>query len=132
MTSSDSNAERVYAIRFSTGADQEITAAFVRLADISGSEEIALEWLQGIRAAVVTLATNPQRFQAQAQESRVLGGEVRRLLYRRTNVTSAAHHIYYRVYEDSDDGPLIRILHLRHAARKPMTRKKAREIQDAK
>ena len=131
MTSSDSDAERVYAIRFSPGADQEITAAFLRLADISGSEEIALDWLQGIRAAVATLATNPTRLQIQAQGSRILGGEVRRLLYRRTNAASVAHHTYYRVHEDSDDGPHIRILHLRHAARKPITQKEAREIQGA-
>lgn len=103
----------------------------MRLVDLTGSEYLALEWLKGIRAAAAALATNPTRYQPQAPESRKLGGEIRRLLYQRTSSSSAVYHLYYRVDEDSDDGPRVRILHVRHAARKPLTRKEAREIQGA-
>jgi plasmid stabilization system protein ParE len=129
MTSSNHDPERIYAVRFSSIADQDITEAFLRMADISESEDVAREWLQGVREAIATLATQPNRSQIEAQVSRYMGSNVRRLLYRRTNSTSVAHHIYYRVYEESDDGPFVRVLHVRHASRKPITRKEAREIQ---
>ena len=37
--------------------------------------------------------------------------------------------LIYRVTEDANDGPRVTLLHIRHAAARPMTKKEAREIE---
>jgi len=36
---------------------------------------------------------------------------------------------FYTIRQDSLDGPRVTILHIRHAARKPLTREEARAIE---
>jgi plasmid stabilization system protein ParE len=123
------NAGRIYAVRFSPHAEQELARAAIRLIELTGSKEFAAEWYGGVKAAVATLAEFPARLQTQAKESRLLGREVRRLLYQRSAGSSAPYHLYFTVEDDGKDGPVVRILHVRHAARKPVTRKEAEGIR---
>ena len=118
-----------YAIRFLPRAERDAAETVTWMVEMTGSGEVAREWYAGLRAAAGTLATLPKRFAVQERESRLLGREVRRLLYRRTP-GSAAYHVFYTVAEDSPDGPRVSILHIRHAARRPLSRAEAREIRD--
>lgn len=118
-----------YAIRFLPRSERDATEAVTWIAESTGSEEAARQWYAGLRTAVGTLATLPKRFAVQERESRLLGSQIRWLLYRRSP-GSAAYHVYYTVAEDSPDGPLVAILHVRHASRRPLSRAEAREIRD--
>lgn len=117
-----------YAVRFSAGADREVSEATVRLADLSGSEKIAQEWLEGIYTAATTLATHPTRFALRPDEGRKIGLSVRRLLYQRSP-SSAAYHLYYTVENQGEDGPRVTIIHVRHASRRPITGTEAKDIR---
>ena len=50
------------------------------------------------------------------------------MLYRRT-AGGPAYRVLFVLRENSDDAPTVTIIHVRHAAHKPMTRKEAREIE---
>ena len=119
---------RRYALRLLPSANRDRIEAAAWIAELVG-EDAAQAWRSGVLAAVATLAENPRRFAVQERESRLPGREVRRLLYRRTP-GSAAYHVFYTVAEDSPDGPRVSILHIRHAARRPLSRAEAREIRD--
>jgi len=57
--------------------------------------------------------------------------DVRRLVYRRpgSSRTSPVYLVLYSVEDATLDGPLVSILSVRHAARKPLTRDEARAIE---
>ena len=120
----------IYAIRFSARANREIAEATVRFAAITGDDDMAKEWLDGVYYLAATLATNPARFSVQPDESRKLGCEVRRVLYQRSAGTGASTHAYHLYFkqEKGDDGPLVTVIHVRHASRKPLTRTEAKDI----
>lgn len=121
---------RRYAVRFLPRANRESVEAALRLEQITGSEQIGRAWYDGLKAAVGTLATHPRRFAVLARESRLFGLDTRRLLYRRTKTSQAAYHLYYAVEDEgSDDGPVVNILYVRHAAQRPLTAQEAREMQ---
>lgn len=119
-----------YAVRFGERANRESAEAVVRLFDLTDNQEIARSWLVGLREAAGTLNTNPRRFAVRPTESRFIGLPVRRLLYRRplSSTSSPAYHLFYFVEDQSQDGPLVFVFHIRHAARRPMTRRDAKEI----
>lgn len=117
----------VYAVRFSRHARREAIESAVRLTEQSANEERSLSWYLSLEAEAGTLATNPRRFVVRARESRLLGETVRALIYRYTP-GSTAYHLFYTVEDDSDDGPRVTILHVRHAARRPLTPGEVRQI----
>ena len=122
----------IYAVRFSPLADREIAEATARIADITGDEQIARDWYAGLKEESGSLSENPRRFQVQSEDSRKIGAEVRRMLYQRTGgsrTSTHAHHLYYVIADEGDDGPMVKVLHVRHASRKPMTRAEAKEIR---
>jgi len=115
-----------YAVRFSAQADRDITTALLRLAEITG-EAAALTWRNLLLTEAGTLAETPRRFAVDEQVSRRLQQETRRMLFR-PSPTGAGYHIYYVIHEESPDGPRVMVLHVRHAARRPITREEARQI----
>lgn len=115
-----------YAIRFSAQADQDVNETLLRLADINGNPA-ARDWRDRLLEEVGTLAQSPRRFALDDHASRRLKRETRRLLYR-SAPKGAAYHVYYVVQDESADGPRVTVLHIRHAARRPITRKEARGI----
>ena len=60
----------------------------------------------------------------QEGESRKLGGEVRRERF-------GPYYRFYRLRDDTEDGPRVSTVHLRHTSRKPITRAEARDIREA-
>ena len=132
MNKADANNEeplQTYAIRILPQAKRDIDNATMRTADLNGND-IALDWYENLHLVMMTLATLPRRCPI-APEDSFFKRQIRQLQCRRTS-DSPAYRILFTVAEDSDDAPTVSILHVRHAARKPMTRKEAREIQDAK
>lgn len=129
---SDSNQESehlaVYAVRITARAKRDIQEALLRMADLSGSP-VARSWIIELYDAFATLGTLPRRCPV-ATEANLFPShyEVRQLQYRRAGST-AVYRILFRVRDETEDGPVVSILHVRHAARKPMTRREAKEIQ---
>lgn len=115
-----------YAVRVLARAARDHDEALVHFADTEG-EEAARQWGAAYIAALRTLATLPRRY-AVPTDAGGFAGEVRAVTFRR-DAGTAPYRLIYRVTEDSDDGPLVEVLHVRHAAAKPITRKEAREIE---
>ena len=98
-----------YAVRFST--------AVLWRTEITGDAQAARTWRDRLLEEVGTLTRNPRRFRS----------ETHRLLFRPIP-GSAAYHVFFLVTDETPDGPRVQILHIRHAARKPITREEARRV----
>ena len=115
-----------FAIRFSPRARRELDEARVRLAEITDPDH-AYEWYNGFLDALALLADNPNR-NAVAYESRFFRETVHAFSYRLT-VRGVAYRVFYTITEPKEDAPIVSLMHIRHASRKPMTRREAREIE---
>ena len=118
----------IWAIRFTKRARSDMETAEDRLAAIAG-EESAEAWSAGLEAEAGKLAQFPTIWPV-AEEDKLFRENVRRMLYRRTP-TGPAYRVMFVLRENPDDAPTVVIIHVRHAAQKPMTRKEAREIEAA-
>ena len=117
----------IYALRLQERAIRDINIAFVRFAE-TVDPDIARQWRKGVREAISGLSANPRRYPLVPEKFQ---GEVRHILYRRTGSSSAYRIVFSITGEeaDSDDAPTVSIIHVRHAAARPMTRKEARQIE---
>jgi plasmid stabilization system protein ParE len=97
--------------------DLDIISAYIRQ---RGSFESAERWFNGIVAALETLCEAPHRRRL-AEESQQLHSEVRLLLHGSRN---RRYKIYYAIQKETET---VRVLHVRHWARKPAG---AGEIED--
>lgn len=118
----------IWAVRTTKRARSDMEAAEERLAVLT-DEEIAEAWSEGLEAEIAKLAQIPTRWPL-AEEDKMFRESVRRLLYRRT-LSGPAYRVLFVLRENPDDAPTVTIIHVRHAAQKPMTRKEAREIEAA-
>ncbi len=116
----------VWAIRPTARADTEILAASIYVAENAGVET-ASAWLKGLKEEIAKLAQLPMRWPV-AEEDKLFRENVRRLLYRRTP-SGPAYRVLFTLRENPDDAPTVTIIHVCHAAQKPMTRKEAKEIE---
>lgn len=92
-------------------AEEDLRAAVLWAA--AHAPETALQWAMRFQAALETLAENPRRC-GFAPEHRKLNRELRQLLYgRKPNVFRAVFVI---------EGQQVRIVRIRRAAQKPLTR----------
>ena len=119
----------VYAVRVSARAERDAFEALARLEESAGPE-IAAAWYRGFVEARGSLSRSPRRYAVQAAESRVMGFEVRRLLYRRPGIAAAGYHLLYYIREGGEDGPQVLIFHVRHSARRPITPAEGRAIRE--
>ena len=122
----DAEPPQIWAIRQTVRADTDLLAASVDIAEIAGIE-IARAWVNGLKAETAKLAQLPTRWPI-AEEDKLFRKSVRRMLYRRT-AGGPAYRVLFVLRENPDDAPTVVIIHVRHAAQKPMTRKEAREIE---
>jgi plasmid stabilization system protein ParE len=116
-----------YVLRIHERAVRDIDACVVRLAELA-SEEAAVAWRNGFREAISRLATNPRRCPLAPEAFR---REVRQLVFGRTG-RKITHRILFTISgerPDSADPPSVVILHVRHAAARPITRSEARRIE---
>ncbi len=126
--SQDGDETPSFAIRILPHAERDIEAHLVRLADREGAE-IGRAWYEGLREAVALLSQNPRRH-AVISENQRFRREVRQFLYRRTP-QGTAWRVLFTVQVDTEDGPTVSILHVRHAAQRPITRAEARQIESS-
>ena len=125
----DSEAEsaRPYAVRLSPQANRDVAESLLYLDSTTDGENLAKKWLDGLYVEFGRLATSPNRCLVSERESKLLGQETRRAIYRRTTA-SVAYLILFFVTDRGEDGPIVKIVHVRHGGRKPMTRAESRQI----
>ncbi len=123
----DSEKPVVYALRLQERAIRDINSAFVRFAEMI-SLDVAKQWRKGVREAISGLSTHPRRCPLVPERFQ---GEVRQLLYRRPGSKTAYRIVFSITGEQmhSSDAPTVSILHVRHAAGRPITRKEAQQLE---
>jgi plasmid stabilization system protein ParE len=121
--SSSPDKARSFAVRILPVAVDEIDAAATYVASHTDVEHGEL-WREGLRAQIKLLATSPRQF-ALISEARIFRREVRHVLYRRTP-SSTAYRILFTITDAGEDGPVVTVFHVRHAARRPITAREAR------
>ena len=112
---------------FQERAVRDINIAYVRFAELT-TPDIADAWRNGLKEAIAGLATNPRRYPLVPERFR---RKVRHIVYRRQG-SKTAYRILFTITgeeEASQDAPTVTILHVRHAASRPISRTQAREIE---
>ena len=118
---------RTYAVRLTERAQRDIDEATLHFAD-TASEQIAVAWREGFYEAIAALATLPRAYPLVPERFR---GEVRQMPYRRTGNATAYRVLFTITGEEPNalDAPTVNILHVRHAAARPLTRTQIRAIE---
>ena len=88
---------------------------------------LAGQWAAGLYNELARLATHPARYPLAQKETRLFKQETRQMIYRRAS-SAVAYRILFTIAEDTDDGPTVIIIHVRHGSRRPPTREEARQI----
>ena len=119
MASPHNGGPRTYAVRLASSAGRELQEEHSRLAGISDLG-VADDWRDGVREAVRGLATYPERCTVVVENRLFPDGVVHQLPYRRRR--GPFWRILFTVHEaDENDPPTVRVHHIRHGARAPMT-----------
>lgn len=127
LQNADNQEPAVYALRLQELAVRNITAAYVRMAELV-SPEIADEWRDGLLRDIAGLATYPRRHPLVAEKFK---REVRHFVYSRPK-SQTAYRVLFTItgeQQSSFDPPTVTILHVRHGATRPITRVEARQIE---
>ena len=90
------------------------------------SIDIARKWFAAILGAIETLGEMPARCPL-APEAEELGEEIRLLLHGKKN---RAYKIYFKLHHTVESSGSVRVFHVRHWARKPLTREELEELMD--
>ena len=121
------NAPVAYVVRLRERATRDINAAYVRMAE-EVSDAVADAWREGLYEALATLATMPRRCPLVPER---FSREVRQRLYQRSG-SQIKHRILFIITGEetgSLEPPTVRVIHVRHASARPITRTQAREIE---
>jgi plasmid stabilization system protein ParE len=86
---------------------------------------VAQNWFNGMIDAIASLKEMPARCSV-APESEELGREIRLLLHGRKN---RAYKIYFSIDYETPASGVVRVFHVRHWARKPLTNDDLEEHQ---
>lgn len=124
----DTEQPTIWAIRFANRARADVLEAedyFVEKADA----EIARAWSAGLVEETAKLARYPSIWPL-AEENSLFKETVHRMLYRRTR-TGPAYRVLFVLRQSPDDAPTVGIIHVRRAARAPMTQQEAWEIESS-
>ncbi len=97
----------VYSVKLTAPAESDAYQAFEYIRE--DAPERAEAWLIGFFQEIETLSMMPRRCPVIA-ESRNVGREIRHLLY-------DSYRILFDVQEETANGPLVRVLRIRHGAR---------------
>ena len=115
-----------HAVRLHRLASDDIDEVQARLTASVG-EAYAEEWHEGLLSVLATLATYPERC-VLARENRLFRNDVHMYPFRHRG-SSVTHRILYEIVVDDMEAPYVHVIHVRHGARKPMTRAEARKIE---
>lgn len=110
-----------YALRLHRRARADMDDARRLIANLLDAPE-GRRWQAELLETISTLATFPNRCPI-ARESRLFQREIRQLNHKQS------YRILFTVVEAAEEAPFVFILHIRHGARRPMTRREAREIE---
>lgn len=119
--------EIVYAIRYTARAVQDVEKEYERLALLIG-DSLADDWEQGLIRRIATLARLPAIHSVIAEQKLFGKMRVHELLYQRSS-NSAKYRILFVIRKSDLDAPFVRLLHIRHGARRPIARSEAAEIK---
>jgi plasmid stabilization system protein ParE len=112
MAENEADHRPVYEVRLTEPAEIEIEAAY--LGRMRFGQQVADRWYAGLARALESLSQLARRYPL-ALEGDTMAGEIRQMIYGRGG---SAYRVLYRVLEPEDDSPgIVRILHVRHAAR---------------
>ena len=117
----------VWAIRYTQWAIRDISAAWLHFAE-SVDGDTADAWEEDLKAEIAKLAQFPQRHAVEDDD--IFSLPIRKMTYRRTR-RGPAYFVYFTLRINTDDAPTLLIMHLRHAAKAPLTRKEAQAIEAA-
>ena len=116
-----------YAIRLSERALRDIDLATLHFAETAGVE-VAIAWSDGLYEQLKSLSSSPRKFGHPRERFK---GEVRQMIYRRQG-SRVSFRILFAIRDEDPsklDAPTVTILHIRHAAARPIPRKEARAIE---
>lgn len=119
-----------YCLRLTRTGREDLEAAHDYLRELAGYL-IADRWEEGLDEAVRLLALTPH-LQVAERESKLLNREVRRMVYQRDG-SSLKYLLFYVISEDvtaPGGRGYVSIFHIRHGARRPMTRQEAQELRE--
>ena len=124
-----SEEETVYSIRIPERVNREVEAALLQLARWQATDddpvpEDSVRLAVAYREARATLARFPRRCPLIPEG--VFRNEVRHLLFRRVPGAPVWRLLF--TVEESDDGPVVRLLHLRMGTRRPIRHVEVDEI----
>ncbi len=100
-----------YEVRLTAPAEADAHAAFENIRD--ESPEAAERWLVGLFRVILLLEEMPRRC-PMIPEAEEIGREIRHLIYGRRTST---HRIIFDIDEQSERGPLVRVLRIWHGSR---------------
>ena len=104
-----------YGIEIASMAEAEADQAFLWMAQQT-SQTAARQWYQGLLQAIASLSTMPKRCPL-ARENDAFSQEIRQLLYGKGG---SRYRVLFTILEDLEV-PIVRILHIRHAAQHPLS-----------
>jgi plasmid stabilization system protein ParE len=102
-------------------ADLDSIASFIRA---HASIDVARKWFAAIVSAIETLEEMPSRCPL-APEAGELGEDVRLLLHGPKN---RAYKIYFKIQQPGSSRASVKVFHVRHWARKPLTDEEIEEF----
>lgn len=111
-----------YALRIHRRARADMDDERQKIAGLADAQE-GRRWQAELLETIATLATYPNRC-VTARENRLFRQEIRQLSHKKF------YRILFTVVEAAEEAPFVFILHIRHGARRPMTRREARDIED--
>ncbi len=114
MPENGNDGPRVYEVRLAEPAEAEIDDIYLRLLS-RVSLAFADRWRDGLLQALDSLSVFPTSHPVTEAESRRVGREIRRLLYRQGRTV---HKVLFTLMDADDDGETdtVRVLHIRHAS----------------
>lgn len=104
-----------FSVKFTATAESDVYGAFEHIRETAPRS--AEKWLIGLFAITQTLEEMPSRC-ALIPEAEEIGHPARQLLYGKR---SGIFRIIFDIQEQSEDGPRVRVLRIRHGSRAPIT-----------
>ena len=114
-----------YKVRLTPLAEKDAYAAYDYIREIT--PEKVEKWLEELFAAIRTLSELPTRCLL-IPEAKELGYQARQLLYGKRTST---YRIIFDIQEESEEGPRVRVLRIRHGSRDRITAEDIRTELDA-
>jgi hypothetical protein len=121
---SENNELKVYAVRLTGEAYRDLETVLERIQSVSG-DQFARDWRDGFLETISHLATGPHRPLIPEQEH--FHSEIRQVLYRGRN--RSAYRVLFTIREETEDGPLVLIVALRHGNAAPLKLYEARNVE---